>query len=166
MALPTPLDELVDYKNKIVNIIESSQSVMSLLVGQQNVDMSSDIVYNAYENQIFDYSFVMDTQLSEKSFLLIEAETRKRPNDTIKNMVVYVQVICHKDNMKLNGFKGVKGNRRDNLARQVTNVLEGRKDFGIGRLMFSDCYAVTVPSPYTSIMIVFETPEFIRGGTV
>lgn len=103
--MATPLDELVNYKNKIVNLIKGSQKIMSLLVGQQNVDMNSDTVYDAYDNQIFDFSFVTDTQLTEKTFLLVEAETRNRPNDTCKNMTVYVQVICHNDSMQLTGFK-------------------------------------------------------------
>ncbi len=162
--MATPLDELVNYKNKIVNLIENSQSIMSLLVGHQNIDMNSSVVIDAYDKQIFDYSFITDTQLTEKSFLLIEVETRNRPNGTCKNMTVYVQVICHKDSMKLTGFKGVKGNRRDNLARQIADLLEGHKDFGIGKLQFKDCYSVTVPSPYSSLIIVFETPDYVKGG--
>lgn len=162
--MSTPLDELVEYKNQIVNLIENSQDIMSLLVGIQNVDMNSDKVYSAYDNQIFDYSFIMDTQLSENTFLLIEVETKGRPTGTCKNMEVFVQIICHKDNMKLTGFKGVKGNRRDNLARQIAKLLEGSKFFGIGRLQLSDCYAVNVPSPYSSTMIVFRTPDFVRSG--
>ena len=38
----TPFDELVDYKNKIVNAIENSQEVIDLLVGKQNLDLDSD----------------------------------------------------------------------------------------------------------------------------
>lgn len=162
--MATPYDEIVDYKYKIVNTIEESQPVMSLLVGKQNVDMNSELVYEAYERQIFDYSFVIDTQLTEKSLLLIETEMRDRPNTIYKNISVFIQIVCHKDNLKLNGFKGVKGNRRDNLARQIANLLDGRKDFGIGKLMFTDCYVVSVPTPYTSLMLVFEVPNFVAGG--
>lgn len=162
--MATPFDELVEYKYKIVNSIEESQSIMSLLVGKQNIDMDSEIVYDACDKQIFDYSFVIDTQLTEKPIILVEVETRNRPNTTYKNISVFIQVICHKDNLKLNGFKGVKGNRRDNLARQLANLLDGRKDFGIGKLVFTDCYVVSVPSPYTSLMLVFEVPNFVVGG--
>ena len=161
--MATPLDELVEYKNQIVNLIENSQDIMSLLVGTQDIDMNSNEVYAAYDKQIFDYSFIMDTQLTEAVFLLIETETRRRATSTCKDMEVFIQVICHKDSMKLTGFKGVKGNRRDNLSRQIAKLLEGSRHFGIGELQLTECYAVNVPSPYSSTMLVFKTPEFARG---
>ena len=160
----TPFDELVDYKNKIVNAIESSQEVIDLLVGKQNVDLDSDAAYEVCNKQILDYSFVVDTQLTENNLILIDIETRSRPNYTYKNITVFIQIICHKDSMKLKGFKGVKGNRRDNLARQIANLLDGRKDFGIGKLVFTDCYVVSVPNPYSSLMVTFEVPNFVKGG--
>lgn len=137
---------------------------MSLLVDTPNVDMNDDKVFTAYDKQIFDYSFIEDTQLIEKSFILIEVETNRRPTGTCRDMSVFIQVICHKNNMKLTGFKGVKGNRRDNLARQIAQLLEGHKYFGIGRLQLTNCNAVPVPTPYSSIMLEFSVPDFVKGG--
>lgn len=159
----SPLDELIDYKNKVINLIENSPAVMGLLVGKQDVDLDDKLVIEAYNSQIFDYSFTTETQLEEKSLILVETETKTR-RGVIKDMTIYVQVIVHKDHMRLTGFKGVKGNRRDNLSRCITKLLEGNKDFGIGRLQMMQCYPTSVPSPYSSTMIVFEVSDLVKNG--
>ena len=63
---------VVDDDKEIVNAIESSQEVIDLLVGKQNVDLDSDAAYEVCNKQILDYSFVVDTQLTENNLILIE----------------------------------------------------------------------------------------------
>ena len=47
MAVNTPLDEIIDYKDTAIKKMLASQDIMSLLFDTPNIDMESDEVYNA-----------------------------------------------------------------------------------------------------------------------
>ena len=63
-------------------------------------------------------------------------------------------------------FKGVKGNRKDNLLRQIDLLLNNSDEFGIGRLSLQSVNVASVPKPYTSSMLTYSTSDFSRNRKV
>ena len=78
-------------------------------------------------------------------------------------MVINVNVICHKRYMKLNHktFKGLKGNRKDNLIRHIDKLLNGTR-IGIGRLELVDVKPLNVPQNYTGLVSIYRLYDFNR----
>lgn len=156
----TPLDELVDFKYKIVSVLEDSQDIVSLLLDCQNIDMNDDRVNDIDDTNIFDHYYLDYTVQQTGCFIFVETEMSKRVTGTIKDMTVRIYVLCSKDYMKLTKFKGMKGNRRDNVMRLVSDKLDGSKDFGIGRLTLESCSFVSVPNPYTAMVASFSVSNY------
>ena len=55
MAVNTPLDEIIDYKDTAIKKMLASQDIMSFMFDIPNIDMEGDEVYNAREENFFDY---------------------------------------------------------------------------------------------------------------
>ena len=61
------------------------------------------------------------------AFVTVDVDVTDMSSGTIKDMRVYVEVLVSKTYMALTPslFKGVKGNRRDNIVRQIDKLLNG-----------------------------------------
>ena len=94
--------------------------------------------------------------------MCVEAETAKSPTPTMQNMKLYVTVICHKQFMKVDAtkFKGMIGNRRDNLVRYVDKLLNGSDIFGIGALTLENAHTVAAPTGFTARELTYTVPDF------
>lgn len=164
MAGVSHLDEIIDYKNNVINTIASSQPIVGLILDDPNINMERDKAYSVYDNNLFDYNYVDDTQMQASALIMVEVEVPRISTDTVKDMVLYVQVVVSKDYMTLKPsiFKGIKGNRRDNIVRQVDLLLDGSRGFGIGKLKLESVVIANVPDGYTSTMLTYTVPDFAR----
>ena len=70
--------------------------------------------------------------------------------------------MCSKQFVDLD-FVGVKGNRRDNLAREIDLLLRGSRDFGIGKLELVSAITSPVPKKFTSKLLTFRAVNFANG---
>ena len=161
MAGVSHLDEIVDFKRAIINALASSPDVVGLLLDDPNVDMESDEAYAVREENIFDYDYVDETQTTAKSYVMVEVEVPSS-GGTMKDLVIYVQVVVHKSLMTLDTtkFKGVKGNRKDNLIRQIDLLLNNSREFGIGKLLPESVTLARVPVRFSSTMLTYSCPNF------
>ena len=165
MARITYLDELINYKAKIINTLGSSQEVMGLIADDPNIDLNSEEADRILTDNIKDFNYLSDTTQKASAFILVDVEIPKISSGTIKDMVAYVQVVVNKDYMKLgDAFKGVKGNRKDNLVRQVDLLLNGQRGYGISRLDLEQVTVVSVPDTYTSTLLTYEVVDFNRNA--
>jgi len=168
MAIQTHLDEIIDYKKIIINKIGLSQAVVGLLLDNPLIDMDSDAAYDVFDNNLFDYNYVDDTQTATTPLVMVDVEIPRVPTDTVKDMYIFVQVAVPKLQMKLDGtkFKGVKGNRKDNLLRQIDLLLNNSDEFGIGCLNLESVGIAAVPDKYTSTILTYSVSDFARDRSV
>lgn len=164
MAGVSHIDEIIDYKKKIIDTLGSSQAVVGLILDDPNIDMGSDTAYSVFDDNLFDYNYVDATQTQASALIMVEVEVPRIPTDTVKDMMLYIQTVVSKDFMQLksNVFNGVSGNRRDNITRQVDLLLNNSRDFGIGRLKLERVMIANVPDGYTSTMLTYSVPEFAK----
>lgn len=54
----------------------------------------------------------------------------------------------------------MKGNRRDNLARSVDALLNGSRDYGVGKLVLMGAAPAKVPDKFTSLLLTYEIRDF------
>lgn len=156
------LDPAIDYASEIVKRLAQSQKVVGLIFDDPNIDMDSEKVQNICNTNIFDFNFVDETVKEVGAFILVEANIIKRPTYTTNRYEVDIYVVCHKNYMKLDSkkFKGVRGNRRDNISRQVDALIEGSNDFGIGKIELVAFDTVGAPMKMSARQLTYLTPEF------
>lgn len=166
--IDTYLDEFVEYPVKALHVIGTDNTVVSLLTNNPQIDMDSDEADSVFERYLFDYGYVDGTTGESEAYICVEAEVSSVPTPTIKDMKVYVTVFCHKQYMKIDTskFKGMIGNRRDNLVRYVDKLLNGSEMFGIGQLKLD--YARTIPAPigFTARELSYTVHEFKNKGVM
>lgn len=162
MADKTFLDDLIDYKHQVIADIGSADTIVGLLLNDPKVDMQSDSAYNIVGTKIFDYDYIDKTVQENEAYIMVDAEMAHPTSGTMNQWWLYVQIVCTKDFNSLNPklFKGVVGNRRDNLAKQIDLRINGRRDFGIGRLELYSVNPASVPDTFTSLLLTYKIHEF------
>lgn len=164
MAVQTHLDELINYSSQIITALMNSPEVVGLIVDKQAADVTEEDMDRARE-QMFDYDYIDETTQEAKAYIMVDVDMVASPTGTIKDIEVYVQIAVSKTYQKLNTrtFKGVRGNRRDNLARQIDLLINGRRDFGIGKLQLTSARTANVPSSFTSKLLTYRSSDFAKN---
>lgn len=167
MSVETHLDELIDYTSLIISKLCNSKEVVALITDNPEPDLSGEDGALA-ERNIFDYDYIDDTVQSAGAFIMVDADMVLGPTGSIKDIEVYVQVVVSKTYMDLDSkkFKGVKGNRRDNLARQIDLLLRDSREFGIGKLHLNSARTANVPRSFTSKLLTYTIPDFSKNRKV
>lgn len=157
----TPLDRLVEYPVKALHCIGTDPTVAQLLTDNPNINMESEEADDIFDRYLYDYIYVDGTTQEAEAYICVEAETSNSPTPTIQNMKLYVTIFCHKQFMKINPakFKGMIGNRRDNLVRYVDNLLNGSDIFGIGALTLENAHTVAAPTGFTARELTYTIPN-------
>lgn len=163
MSKLTHIDQLVDYNQLVVNRILASQEVMALISNDPNLNLDSDAAAE-WEEHVIDHAWVDDTVQEAGAFITVDVDIPLMSSGTIKEMRVYVEVLVSKTYMKLSPslFKGCKGNRRDNIVRQIDLLLNGSLDFGIGRLDLKNIRTVTTANKFAGKLLTYEVSDFAR----
>lgn len=157
----THIDELVDYPAKVILKLANDKNCIALLKNKTSIN--EDDVDDVLLNNIFDFEYVDKTTTEAEAYIWVEADVPYISNRTIKGMAIYVTVACHKQFMKLDHkvFKGVIGNRRDNLARYIDLILNDNFDFGVGKLTLKSVKTLTSSNPnFTMRELVYQVPDF------
>lgn len=157
----THIDELINYSAKVINAIAESPEVVKLVLDDPDVDMSSDLA-ESVRDKIYDFNYVDDTVEESGVLIMVDSDIVNMSNPNIADIEVYVQVVVSKHFMRIDSkkFPGVKGNRRDNIARQIDLLLRGRKDFGISRLDLDSAITASVPKKFTSKMLTYSVVNY------
>lgn len=158
----TYLDQLVEYPAKIIQHISEDKYCIGFLMNKGFEEVVEDDLDEALEKNIFDYQYVDETAEETAAYLWVEVEVSKVENKAIKGIRLYITVICHKSFMKLNKktYKGVIGNRRDNITRYVDRLFNGKALLGIGSFKLVSVRTITAPAKYTGRELCYEISDF------
>lgn len=158
----TNLDGLIEYPIKALYKIGQRPEIVRLLADDPDVDMDSDTADDVFDKYLFDYGYVDGTAEEAAAYICVEADCMGASNMTMQGMRLYVTVYCHKNYMDVDvsKFRGVAGNRRDNLVRLVDNELNGLDIFGIGALKLDSARVVPAPTGFTARELTYSVPDF------
>lgn len=157
----TYLDELVNYPAQAILKLSNDKNCLALLMNKKK--LTEDDIDKALTNNIYDYEYVDKTTTQAEAYIWIEADVPSVYNKQIKGMKLYVTVACHKKFMKLDHkiFKGIKGNRRDNLVRYIDLLLNDSDLFGIGKLTLQSVKSISSSNPeFTMREMTYVVPDF------
>lgn len=152
-------DSFIEYKDTTVELIRNSKEVISLMADNPDLDIESDEAYEFSTNNIYDYSFTDDAFQNDRAVIFIDCVFDQRPTEDFFRTYLYVQILCNKDYCKLDRkkWKGTTGNRRDNIAVQVAQILEDSDLYGVGNLKLVSMAPTTgTANKFSSITLTFE----------
>lgn len=157
-------DAVIKFKYQAIDEILRSQDIMSLMFDTPNIDMDCDAVYNAETHNVYDYSFCDDTFAADKAVLFIESALTNRPSEHFGRVNLIIQVMCNNNYVSLpkTKFKGMLGNRIDNICQSIIRLIDGSTEYGIGRLYLSDCQPCSAPNGFAAKQLVFTSVDSIR----
>lgn len=158
----TYLDQLVDYPAVIMQKISEDKHCVGFLLNKKFEEVTEDDFERALEKNIFDYQYVDDTTETVNAYIWVEAEVSRVENRQIKDMRLYITISCHKDYMLLNhkNYKGVMGNRRDNITRYVDKLLNGCSIVGIGGFKLKSVRTTAPAKNFTGRVLCYDVADF------
>lgn len=158
----TYIDDLIEYKNTVVQKLGHSQEVLGLILDDPDVDIESEKAVNVIGKDILDHSYCDDTLIDVRVLIFVEASAIKQLSTQVRRNELDIHIIVDRHYMALDPskFKGVRGNRRDNLARQINQLIQESNDFGIGYMQLFDCEPFVVPKNYSGLLLRYRTPDF------
>jgi len=158
----TYIDELINFKNTAVRKLGNSQEVVGLILDNPSIDMESDEALSVVGRDILDHSYCDDTLIDVRALIFVEAAIIKNVTTQMRRDEIDVHIIVDRHYMTLDPsrYKGVRGNRRDNLARQVNQLLQESNEYGIGTLTLIDCEPFVVPKGYSGLLLRYRTADF------
>lgn len=159
----THLDQLVGYPAKVLRRISEDKYCLGLLLNKKFDEVTEEDSDNALDELLFDYQYVDDTTQESAAYIWVEIDVDHVDNNQIKGVRLYVTIACHKSYMKLKGstFRGVMGNRRDNLVRYVDKLLNNTMGIGgIGTLSLQSVRTLSPINGFTIREITYRVPDF------
>ena len=164
MSNARPLDDMTLYKEAIIKKISKSQNVIGLLLNNPKIDMDSDEANDIIDRNIFDYDYIDRTVQRSDAYIMVDSELDFPSSGSMNQWRVYVQIVCAKtfNSMDHKIFRGVSGNRRDNLAQEIDAILNGERFIGIGELELISAAPANVPDTFTSMLLTYRVHDFRR----
>jgi hypothetical protein len=164
MANKTHIDQLIDFKEDVIEMMVADKELMGLVFDDPNIDLDSDEVFNVRDTNIYDHSYSDETVQTDGVIILVETELVGILSKEINSFNIIIQVIVARNYMKLDTrrFKGLRGNRRDNVIRRIEMLLHDKR-LSLGRLSLIDCGPVDVPRGFTSVRMVLSCDDFSRN---
>lgn len=145
------IEDLINYKSIIINKLLTSQDIIGLIANDPNIEINSESAAQ-WKNHIYDYNFLCDSFQTSGAYIIVEIDLA----DVSKSMGILkinIIIICSNDYITLDKtkFSDLSGNRKDNIAKQIDKLLNGSREFGIGKLQPKYNRTVPVPSNYVHI---------------
>lgn len=161
----TYVDQIIEYKEKVIDLLGNCPEIVALILDDPDVDMESDEAAEVFEKYLWDYQYVDETVQTAKAYIMVEAARTGDNNSTIQDFSLFVEIAASSEYVKLDHkkFVGMSGNRIDNLARFVDHCLNGSRDFGIGKLKPKDIRPVSTPKNFRGIMLTYSPVDFGRN---
>lgn len=148
------LDEFFKYKNKLMEDILTTPSIIDLISPGIKPEKIHDLAYR----QVFPYEFVPDTVEQGNTFICFDVDIQKSVNKTYLLPTLYVWVFTHKSLLRL----PEGGVRTDRLCSEICKKINGSKEYGLGDL---DLYSVKRFAPMTDYQgkcLTFYATDFNR----
>lgn len=158
----TNLDQLVEFPAKIIKNISEDKQCVGMIVNKSFNDVTEEDSDKVIDDNLFDYQYVDFTTPEGNIYVWVEMEVNSVKNNQIQNGKVYVIVACHKNYMKLKTslFKGIVGNRRDNLIAYIDKLLNDTSFYGVGKLKLEAVRSLAPINGFTARELIYSYSDF------
>ena len=148
------LDELFDYKNRIMEDLMTNETIVRLV--DENVDVE-DAVSLIYK-QVFPHEYIPDTVEEGHTFICVDVDLLSADNKTFYNPVIYIWEFTHKSKLRL----PEGGVRTDKLASEIAREINGSRYYGLGELSLYSMKRFAPIVDFQGKALVFHAKDFNR----
>lgn len=149
------LDEFFDYKNQLINDMLTNEVIVKLIADGNDRPMeASELMYS----QVFPYEFVPDVTEHGQTFVCCEVDIKEVIDKTFLVAAVYIWVFTHKSLIRL----PEGGVRTDKLASEITKVINGSRDYGLGELELQSVRRFSPIGNYQGRILTFYARDYNR----
>jgi hypothetical protein len=148
------LSQFMDYKNKIINLLISNDTIIKL-INNTDISVPEDLIY---EN-IFPKYKIPSTEDTEKTYICIEVFTSSITNDLIEEVTVDFSVFSHVNLLKTdNNYV-----RTDKLSSEIDKMFNHSSNIGkIGFMTLVFAKPLVVSDKYYGNVIRYKVTDFNR----
>lgn len=149
------IEELFDYKNKLMKDLCCNAEIVKLVTGNEEADVPN---HKLPYTQLFPYEFIPETVSEATTFICFDVDITSAMSKTYYKPVLYVWVFAHKSKLRMpNG-----GVLLDKLCIEITKMLNGSRFYGLGELMLNSSTRFAPTTDYLGRALVFPTVDFNR----
>jgi len=146
------LEELFDYKNRMMMDLLTSDDVVALLDEDLSISEAGKLAYY----QVFPYEYMPDTVEHAQTFICFDVDLDRVYDKTYLSPVMYVWIFTHKSKMRL----PEGGVRVDKLAHEIVKLLNGSRYYGLGELDLSSMHRFSPMQDYKGKVLTFRMNDF------
>lgn len=147
------LDELFDYKNRLMMDLVTNDKIIKLL--QDETDPNKKPEDYIYTN-LYPFEYIPDTNEHGRTMICFDVEVQRAQNKTFYDPVIYVWIFCHKSKMRL----PEGGVRIDAIAAEIANTISGSRHYGLGELEFFSSRRFAPINDYQGKQLTFQAKDF------
>lgn len=149
--------ELGSYKKNIMNMFVANEDIVNLVMPTPNdnrFDLDANFLGGEHKTtkgevvtligHCFDVPFIYTTLPDNRNAIFIDTIISRANGESVKEMTINIEVMCHKTNLQLSTQdrvkyfkKGLSGNRLDMIVQEIDLQLNSSRKFGIGRFKVS-----------------------------
>jgi len=149
------LDELFDYKNRLMRDLVTNDRIIELLKDDSKPNRKpEDYIYT----QIFPFEYIPETVEDGVSFICFDVEVQRSISKTYYDPILYVWTFTHKSKIVL----PEGGVRSDAIAAEIVKTINGSRFYGLGELEFYSTRRFAPIPDYHGRQMIFNARDFNR----
>ena len=149
------LEELFDYKNKLMEDLCKNEKVVKLVTENEEAAVPN---HQLPYTQLFTYEFIPETVSEARTFICFDEDIVSVSNKTYYVPILYVWICTHKSKLRMSGG----GVLLDRLSIEINKMLNGSRFYGLGQLELSSVQRFEPITDYLGRVLVYRTVDFNR----
>lgn len=153
------LEELYDYKNRLMADICKNDEIVRLVTGNPEAAVPNHALPYT---QIYPYEMVPETVSVAKTFVCFDVDIPDVQNKTVLTPVIYLWVFTHKSRLRADGG----GVLLDKIVMALDKMLNGNRFYSLGTLDLKSVYRFMPADDYRGKVMTFTATDFNRHNGI
>lgn len=159
------LTELSEYKQKLLTLFLNDPQIVAVLRDKSEGSIPAmDLRYK----QVFPWKHVVDTSENARSFITFNITVPDCPTIAVTDFNLIIWVFTHESLMPFDKEAATRtgvdarGTRDDILCQLITDALNGRTDYGFGKVSLKKSDFFDAGKDYVGRYLVFHIQDYNR----
>lgn len=148
------LEDFYDYKNKLMEDLLTTPSIVNLIDEEMKMENSPSLAYT----YVFPYEFIPETVEIGRTFICFDVDLERSLNGLFYLPSIKIWVFTHKSKLKLE--EG--GVRTDKLCSEISKKINGSLWYGLGELELESVRRFAPMTDFQGKCMTFSAKEFNR----
>lgn len=148
------LQELFDYKNRLMEDLLTNEAIVSLVNENVSMDNAISLAYT----QVFPCEYIPETVQGGETYICFDVDIQEATGKTFLSPTLYVWVFTHRSRLRL----PEGGVRTDKLCAKICEAINGSRYYGLGELNLYSVKRFAPMTDYQGKVMTFYAKDFNR----